>query len=85
LTGFNNPDVEARRVELERYHIKITNGRNSFPRQPFHKVVTISFLEADIEHTGDKEIYHLKELRTGGEARFDEMQLLSGSSNILIA
>ena len=78
LTGFNDPDVKARRDELDRYHIEITGGRNSFPRQPFHKVVAISFLEAEIEHTDGKEIYYLKELRTGGEASFDEKQLLSG-------
>ena len=54
LTGFNNPDVKARRAELERYHIEITDGRNSFSRQPFHKVVAISFLEAEIERTHGK-------------------------------
>ena len=43
LTRFNNPDVEARRAGLEQYHIKITDGRNSFPHQPFHKIVAISF------------------------------------------
>jgi hypothetical protein len=43
LTGFNNPDVEARRAELEQYHIKITDGRNSFPRQPFQKIFPLAF------------------------------------------
>jgi len=31
LAGFNNPNVEVRRVKLELYHIGITTGRNSFP------------------------------------------------------
>ena len=78
LTGFTDPDVHARREELERYHLEITDGRNSFPRQPFHKVVAISFLEAEIETSGHQEHYFLKELRSGGEAGFDEAQLLQG-------
>mgnify|MGYP001449632133 CR=1 FL=1 len=78
LTGFTEPSVEARRAELERYHLEITDGRDSFPRQPFHRVVAISFLEAEIEHAGAQETYYLKELRSGGEAGFDEVQLLQG-------
>jgi len=78
LTGFSDPDIQARRDELERYHLEITDGRNAFPRQPFHKVVAISFLEAEVEHTDDGEQYYLKELRTGGEVGFNEKQLLQG-------
>ena len=78
LTGFTEPDVEARRAELERYHLEITDGRNAFPRKLFHRVVAISFLEAEIESAGAQETYYLKELRSGGEAGFDEVQLLQG-------
>jgi predicted PolB exonuclease-like 3'-5' exonuclease len=78
LTGFDEPDVETRRAELDAYHLKVTDGRNAFPRQPFHKVVAISFLEAEIEREGSNEVYFLKELRTGGEAGFNEKQLLQG-------
>jgi predicted PolB exonuclease-like 3'-5' exonuclease len=46
LTGFDGPSIEARREELKRYHLDVTNGKSTFPRQPFHKVVAISFLEA---------------------------------------
>ena len=78
LTGFTDPDTKARRAELERYHLDITDGKNAFPRQPFHRVVAISFLEADIEYGGGGEFYYLKELRSGGEAGFDEKQLPQG-------
>ena len=78
LTGFDDPDVEARRAELERYHLEITEGRNAFPRQPFHRAVAISFLEAEIERSGGGEAYYLKELRSGGEADYDEARLLQG-------
>ena len=78
LTGFTEPDVTARREELERYHLEITDGRNPFPRQPFHKVVAISFLEAEIERVDGREFYLLRELRSGGQADFDEHKLLQG-------
>ncbi len=78
LTGFDEPGTEERRAELERYHLDLTDGRNAFPRQPFHRVVAISFLEAEIERHGPHEAYYLKELRSGGEAGYDEKQLLAG-------
>jgi len=79
LTGFDVSDTQERRDELERYHLEITGGKNAFPRQPFHKVVAISFLEAEIQRGGiGGENYHLRELRSGGEAGFDEKQLLQG-------
>jgi len=79
LTGFDGTETQQRRDELERYHLEITGGKNAFPRQPFHKVVAISFLEAEIQRGGiGGESYHLRELRSGGEAGFDEKQLLQG-------
>lgn len=78
LTGFLEPGVAARRAELDRYHLEATEGRNAFPRQPFHKVVAISFLEAEIERDGTGEGYVLRELRSGGKADYDEKTLLQG-------
>lgn len=78
LTGFNEPDIAARRAELERYHLEITDGRNAFPRQCFHKVVAISFVEAEIERDGRHEYYHLKDVRSGGDETSDEADLVKG-------
>ena len=78
LTGFDGRDVEERRAELERYHLDVTEGRNAFPRQPFHKVVAISFLTAEIDRDGPRESYVLRELRSGGEPGYDEKKLLQG-------
>lgn len=78
LTGETSPDVEVRRKAIEDYHLSVTDGKNSFPRQPFHKVVAISFLEAEIERDSGQEGYVMKDLRSGGEAGFDEKQLLQG-------
>lgn len=61
LTGSTEKDPEKLREELTQYHLDITDGRNSFPRQPFHKVVAVSFLEAEIVRNDDgTESYHLK-------------------------
>lgn len=78
LTGETSPDIADRRQAIEDYHLGVTDGKNSFPRQPFHKVVAISFLEAEIERDSGQEGYILKDLRSGGEAGFDEKQLLQG-------
>lgn len=78
LTGETSTDVHAQRAAIEAYHLGVTDGKNAFPRQPFHKVVAISFLEAEIERDAGREGYILKELRSGGEAGFDEAKLLQG-------
>ncbi len=57
---------QEKRQALTDYHLKITDGKNSFLRQPFHKIVAISFLEADIERNNGEEIYHLTDIRSGG-------------------
>ena len=41
-------------------------------------MVAISVLEAEIERDGNQEAYLLRELRSGGEAGFDEKKLLQG-------
>ena len=38
-----------------------------FPKPPHHRVVAIAFLEAEIERDGGRELYHLREVRCGGE------------------
>lgn len=78
LTGSDEKDEEKLRQELEAYHLDITDGKNAFLRQPFHKVVAVSFLEAEIEREGGQERYILKELRSGGTEQSSEKELLEG-------
>lgn len=78
LTGFTDPDIDLRRGELEHYHLEVTGGKNAFPRQPFHKVVAISFLLAEIDRDGQGEAYYLKELRSGGTEQSPEADLVKG-------
>ena len=51
---------------------------DKFPIAPFHQVVAIAFLEAEIHRTQGGEEYVLREIRCGGEAGFDEAKLLLG-------
>ena len=51
---------------------------DGFPILPFHQVVAIAVLEAEINRTGAGEEYTLKDLRCGGEADYDEAKLVQG-------
>ncbi len=78
LTDEKSDNIEDLRKALEDYHLKITDGNNSFPRQPFHKVIAISFLEAKILHDGKGEHYELISLRSGSKVDSDEKTLIEG-------
>ncbi|MBF0248545.1 MAG: 3'-5' exonuclease [Alphaproteobacteria bacterium] len=78
LVGEVGGSVEQRREALEAYHLDATNGQNAFPRQPFHRVVAISYLVAEIEQDGVFETYFLKDLRSGGDVKSPERDLVAG-------
>lgn len=78
LVGDVGVSDEERREALDAYHLDITDGKNAFPRQPFHKVVAVSFLAAEIETDGRFENYYLKELRSGGDEKAIEHDLVAG-------
>lgn len=78
-----NMDEPELRDLMDQYHLDITKGNNSFPRQPFHKIVAISFLEAQIIRNGYQEQYVLKEIRSGGTEDSDEEALVRGVYNYL--
>ncbi len=77
LVGIDVEDVQERRHALSQYHLDATGGKNDFPRQPFHRVVAISYLTAEIDRDGGKENYTLKELRSG-RLGADEAELVHG-------
>lgn len=76
------PQVDMKEA-LDNYHLDITKGANSFPRQPFHKVVAIAFLVAEIEYRNGHEFYSIKDLRPGGNIDSTEKDLVSGCFNYL--
>ena len=71
-------DAQTLRDSLTQYHLEITNGKNDFPRQPFHRVVAISFLTAEIHRDEEHESFVLRELRSGGREDASERDLLMG-------
>lgn len=65
-------------VDIETIPDKNHHEADKFPPVPFHQIVAIAFLEAEIQKTGDHESYVLKEIRCGGDASFSEKQLVEG-------
>lgn len=79
LLSLDENDPSKLREALRQYHLKITDGKNDFARQPFHKIVAISFLVAQIERDENGfEIYNLKEIRSGGSLESEEKELVDG-------
>ena len=51
---------------------------DKFPKPIWHRMVAVSFVEARIERNGSGERYIVECCRSGGEASYDERQLLQG-------
>ena len=78
IDGLEGKSKEECRQALTDYHLKITDGKNDFLRQPFHKIVAISFLQADIIRGEFGEKYVLNEIRSGGNIDSNEEELVRG-------
>ena len=63
LTGSTTIDEKEKRKELEEYSSEVSGG-NPFPRQLFHKVVSISILIADIKKVNGYEYYEINKIGT---------------------
>jgi len=68
-------DVEARNA-LSDYFLEKTDGRNDFPRQPFHQVVAIAYAHLRMEagEKGQELVMH--RLAAGGDESSDEKKLV---------
>ncbi|OFW79826.1 MAG: 3'-5' exonuclease [Alphaproteobacteria bacterium RIFCSPLOWO2_01_FULL_40_26] len=79
LLDLQNATKEELRHDLIKYHLNITDQKNSFLRQPFHQIIAISFLEAEIERNfNGQEIYHITDIRSGGDLSSSEADLVKG-------
>lgn len=79
LLDLKSDDKNELREALTNYHLKITDGKNSFLRQPFWQVVAISFLEAEIVRDfSGQEFYRIKDIRSGGDLASSEADLVRG-------
>lgn len=79
LLNLPNASDDCLRQGLIDYHLKITDGKNSFLRQLFHQIICISFVEAEIIRLNDgQEFYQLTDIRSGGDLETLEADLVRG-------
>ncbi len=79
LLNLPNGSTQELREGLTKYHLNITDQKNSFLRQPFHQVIGISFLEAEIVRDfNGGEIYQIIDIRSGGDLSATEADLVKG-------
>jgi predicted PolB exonuclease-like 3'-5' exonuclease len=81
------PDAPEAEVDeaLTAYHLEVTEGRNAFLRQPFWRVVAISYLQGTVERAEGAQAeapgqvrYTLTRLASGGDAKSSERELIEG-------
>src|SRR4051812_12069708 len=58
------------------HHRAKSSSGSDFPAPPFHKIVAIGCLLADIEQDGGTETYHFRKLGCIGDEGDDELTLL---------
>lgn len=72
-------DPLALRQALLDYHLELTEGKNDFARQLFHRVVAVSFVEAKLQLSPEsQEYYETLDLRSGGQEDSDEEEIIRG-------
>lgn len=79
LLDLPNASRDELREGLVKYHLDLTDQKNSFLRQPFHQIVSISFLEAEIVRDfSGQEFYRIIDIRSGGDLKSSEADLVRG-------
>ena len=70
-------DIEARDA-LRDYFLEKTGGKNDFPRQPFHRIVAISYAHLICEPGEEGKELVIRRIASGGETGSSERELLEG-------
>jgi len=70
-------DAEARDA-LAAYFLEKTDGRNDFPRQPFHQIVAISYAQLAFEPGEEGGEMVIRRIASGGDPQSSERDLLTG-------
>ncbi|MFQ5356191.1 MAG: 3'-5' exonuclease [Mariprofundaceae bacterium] len=68
----------AARDALGNYFLEKTAGRNDFPRQPFHQVVAISYVQMMNEPGEEGAELLIRRVASGGDLKSSERDLLEG-------
>jgi len=75
-------DIEARDA-LAAYFLEKTDGRNDFPRQPFHQLVAISYAHLIREPGEEGNELVMRRLASGGDANSSEKEMLEGFFHLI--
>jgi len=75
-------DLQARDA-LAAYFLDKTKGRSDFPRQPFHQVVAISYVQLSRERGEQGEELLLHRIGSGGHEESSEAELLQGFFSLI--
>jgi len=75
-------DSEARNA-LVAYFLEKTDGRNDFPRQPFHQVVAISYGHLIREPGEEDSELVIRRLASGGDTSSSEQDILAGFFHLI--
>ncbi len=79
LLDLPNASKDELRQGLTKYHLDLTDQKNAFLRQPFHEIIAISFLEAEIiRDFSGTEFYRIIDIRSGGDLIANEADLVKG-------
>lgn len=78
LLGLEAATEDELREALSHYFLEKTEGRNPFPRHPFHQVVAISYAHLIRERGEEGEEFVLKRVGSGGEVKSSERELIQG-------
>ncbi len=79
LLGLENATPREVQQAITQYHLDLTDQKNPFLRQPFHQIIAISFLQAEIQRDfNGNEFYHLIDIRSGGDLMSNESELVKG-------
>jgi len=85
LLGDSSLDDFEARDALSQYFSEKTDGKNDFPRQPFHQVVAISYVHLTREIGEDGSELTVKRIATGGTSESSEAEMIEGFFNIIQA
>ncbi len=79
------PDLSdsAARDALSAYFLEKTDGRNAFPRQPFHQIVAISYGHLIREPGEEGGELVMRRLASGGDKASSEKELLEGFFHLI--
>ena len=79
LLGQTFENKEMAMNALAVYHSNQSQGKSDFVKLPYHQVVAISFVEAELNADSNRhEAYTLQDIRSGGLVNSNEAELIAG-------